>query len=306
MHRAPVLMPLPIVLSILAAACTQTQRGSGASQDTDSSVEGGQYDAGSQSGDAALPGADIDDAGGTPRDAGPTPGPMAEPACAPTDSPLSIDPFEPTMGLHSSQTFTLVGGEGLDEACWHWAVSPTSVFQPNPFTGGSDTDVEIDPVSGHLSYGALRAGTWLEVRAVSGQTVLATTRVYVFDASRVLNGFWVEQARLECDGSRTELLRGDGIGELWFGNGEFTVTFSPFETYRDYWGTPQALVDRLDDHRGTLVLAVEDGNQIPPNLDIDGRYELSRVPGEPGELLLRDMWLGPEYDPGCGHYFARF
>lgn len=73
------------------------------------------------------------------------------------------------------------------------------------------------------------------------------------------------------------------IGELEFGIGNrFSVTFMPFETYRDYWGTYT-----FDAATGRLRLQVEGGNFVPSGLDLEGQAELSS-----GRLVLRDMFLG--------------
>lgn len=75
----------------------------------------------------------------------------------------------------------------------------------------------------------------------------------------------------------------DSVGELEFGaENRFSVTFTPFETYRDYWGSYA-----FDPATGRLRLTVEGGNFIPPGLDLEGQAELSA-----GGLVLKDMFLG--------------
>ncbi|HEX9932306.1 MAG TPA: hypothetical protein VGB08_05640 [Allosphingosinicella sp.] len=74
----------------------------------------------------------------------------------------------------------------------------------------------------------------------------------------------------------------DPVGELEFGEDRFSVTFRPFESYRDYWGTYS-----FDAATGALRMTVEGGNFVPPSLDLEGRAELVA-----GRLVLRDMFLG--------------
>lgn len=90
----------------------------------------------------------------------------------------------------------------------------------------------------------------------------------------------------------------DPIGELEFhGENRFSVTFRPFETYRDYWGTYA-----FDPATGALRLTVERGNFVPPGLDLEGRAELAS-----GRLVLRDMFLGSrEALPPAGSCTYRF
>jgi hypothetical protein len=76
----------------------------------------------------------------------------------------------------------------------------------------------------------------------------------------------------------------------------FAVTFLPFETYRDYWGTYS-----FDPATKRLRLAVEGGNFVPPNLDLDGEAELAE-----GRLRLKDLFLGSRDGAprsGCTYVF---
>ena len=79
--------------------------------------------------------------------------------------------------------------------------------------------------------------------------------------------------------------------------GEFSVTWTPFEVYYDYWGTYA-----YDEATGALVLSVDGGNYVPADLDGEGT---AMVAG--GQLTLTDMWLGTAQMPvtpvACGHVF---
>lgn len=56
------------------------------------------------------------------------------------------------------------------------------------------------------------------------------------------------------------------IGELYFNSdGTFGITWEPFETYVDYWGTYT-----YDKQTGRIKLTIEYGNYIPNDTDLDG------------------------------------
>ncbi|MBI3437432.1 MAG: hypothetical protein HY054_02045 [Proteobacteria bacterium] len=48
-------------------------------------------------------------------------------------------------------------------------------------------------------------------------------------------------------------------------NGHFSVTWTPFETYQDYWGSW-----RYDANTHVLTLTVDNGNNIPADLVLSG------------------------------------
>ena len=109
----------------------------------------------------------------------------------------------------------------------------------------------------------------------AGKTVAAQLRVVARDEV-VLTGRRSQQSVEGCAVP-------DKIGELEFYPGNrFAVTFVPFETYQDYWGSFE-----FDPATGLLRLKVEGGNFVPPGLDLEGRAELSS-----GRLFLREMYLG--------------
>jgi hypothetical protein len=67
----------------------------------------------------------------------------------------------------------------------------------------------------------------------------------------------------------------------------FSVTFLPFETYQDYWGSYS-----FDPATKRLRLTVEGGNFVPPNLDLEGEAELIE-----GRLRLKGVFLGSRDGP---------
>jgi hypothetical protein len=83
------------------------------------------------------------------------------------------------------------------------------------------------------------------------------------------------------------------IGEIEFTeNGQFSVTFQPFETYRDYWGTY-----RFDPATGAVAMKLEGGNYRPDGLDLEGTAAFAAD----GALVLEDLYLGqPSGVPGSG------
>jgi hypothetical protein len=61
------------------------------------------------------------------------------------------------------------------------------------------------------------------------------------------------------------------IRELVFtGGGEFSVTWTPFEAYKDYWGSYT-----YDVETGAIALEVEGGNQVPEDIVPEGTATLS-------------------------------
>jgi hypothetical protein len=73
------------------------------------------------------------------------------------------------------------------------------------------------------------------------------------------------------------------IEELWFkGDGTFTVTWFPFESYKDYWGHYS-----YDQSSGRIELVIEHGNYVPPDFVSKGTV---RVDGQ--QLTLEGVRLG--------------
>jgi hypothetical protein len=172
------------------------------------------------------------------------------------------------------------------EACVAWSIEPVE-------------GVAID-ATGLLSVDAsVAAGTIISVTAdvEEGRRVLtADFEVYVPVQYDIL-GFWTETMQLPC-GRGAPFEPDPVIGELVFQNtGEFSVTWTPFEIYYDYWGTYT-----YDEATGALVLTVDGGNYVPE--DIDGEGTATVVDGV---LTLEDMWLGVAQEPvtpvACGHTF---
>lgn len=130
----------------------------------------------------------------------------------------------------------------------------------------------------------------ISYRAVTGpvqQTIVVIGRDEV-----VLTGTRGQRSVEGCDVSMP-------VGELEFSVGNrFAVTFQPFETYKDYWGSYS-----FDPATGRLVMTVSGGNFQPPGLDLDGT---ARIEGN--RLILEGMYLGsrdgrPPPAAGCRYVF---
>lgn len=120
-----------------------------------------------------------------------------------------------------------------------------------------------------------------------------------------LVGFWKETAQIAC-GTGNDVDPLFPILELKFDErGRFGVTWIPFETFVDYWGTYS-----YDEAQGTIRLTVDGGNFIPSDFDGIGTFSFDLD----GQLVLEDVWLGIQQfsegpsaiTPGCGHRFRAF
>ena len=125
--------------------------------------------------------------------------------------------------------------------------------------------------------------------SVRGEPVAARLRVVARDAV-VLTGTWGQTAAAGC-----ETL--EPVRELQFGPDRFSVTFTPFESYKDYWGTYS-----FDPQTGALQLTVAGGNFTPGGLDLEGTARI-----EDGHLVLEGMYLGNRMggppEGGCRYRF---
>jgi hypothetical protein len=108
--------------------------------------------------------------------------------------------------------------------------------------------------------------------------------VYVYDQqTHPLVGLWRQQAQFDCD-SGEEMSLTQPIHEVEFrASGRFSVTWTPFETYRDYWG-----LYTTDVSAGSVVLRIDGGNYQPVRFRGEGTFVLSKN----GTLELRGAFLG--------------
>jgi hypothetical protein len=128
---------------------------------------------------------------------------------------------------------------------------------------------------------------------------VASADVRVVDPARSpLVGAWSQVSATPCGDGSAASPPAEPIRELRFhGDGRFSVTWVPFETYTDYGG-----MYTYDPGSGRLHLRVERSNFLPDDLDLEGRAELDGR----GVLHLADLWLGSRTPGAARSYRATF
>lgn len=219
--------------------------------------------------------------------------PAAPVSCVPPGQPLAVAVGELELRPGGADTLELqaVGPgylEPLPQGCAvRWAVEPGA---PAAIDGAGVLRVAPDATDGR---------TFRVVASLGTERVEQAVRVVDRLASPLV-GTWRQVAFRGCLAGDAEQAHPDPIRELRFrGDGTFGVTWQPFESYVDYWGTY-----RLED-RDRLVLEVQGGNRVPPthDRDLDGR---ALILGD--TLRLEDLWLGRsrgDMPNGCGLTFLR-
>lgn len=201
----------------------------------------------------------------------------------------------------------------LHVICTQFGFMESDVSVPVTWTLEAKGLGSLDAKTGALALAAsARPGTRAKVLAeltVRGKRQRLQSEVVVIDAApQPWAGMWEESARLACDSSgktggpdptpadEAPLMRELMLNE----DGSFTVTWFPFERYKDYWGT--YAVDRKT---GAVTFTVTGGNSVPPpGADLTGtlRFEPS------GALVLADLYLGAPSGStpprACGHRFG--
>ena len=131
--------------------------------------------------------------------------------------------------------------------------------------------------------------------------------VFVYTAEdQPLVGFWREKSRTDCGPQRGTVIA-QGIQELVFNaRGSFSVTWVPFEVYKDYWGNYTA-----DSSTRKLSLQIERGNYVPKNFRGAGKFKLA----DKNTLELTGIYFGAKQtsdhgttakaDPSCRYTFSR-
>jgi hypothetical protein len=183
-----------------------------------------------------------------------------------------------SVGITPTVDISPAGTQALPLRCTSsWSVSGPAKLSADR------TRIEIDPdaAPGATVSVSFRHG---------GKAVGAELRVIGRDEV-VLTGSWSQRSAGGCEAA-------DPVRELVFRPGNrFAVTFYPFETYQDYWGSYE-----FDPATGRLLLKVEGGNFTPPGLDLEGKAGL-----ESGRLTLSEMFLGSKngFAPrgGCTYVF---
>lgn len=267
-----------VTVLLLGAAC-------GASVDPlppakgDMGVDAGAGDGGVDAGAA--------DAG--PRDAG-------SPEC----EPVGEDGAFPSLGL--LQCNAMVPGSERDfdlylerccyfvepvEACETWRIEPVTPGVSVGEDGRVTVADGVPPGTEFRVVATLGDGTEREAGAV----------VDVYDpAAHPFTGGWWSEVSYRCgDGAVVE----NPIGEVWFCGPRYSVTFFPFEVYKDYWGQYTYAPGS-----GRIRFEVAGGNQVPAD-DAD----LSGVVLQPSDdvLVLEGLSFGSRTStvPLCGHRLHR-
>lgn len=166
-------------------------------------------------------------------------------------------------------------------ACATWKVEPTG----KGATISPEGLLKIDPttpagakfvVSADIEHG----------RAQRQIAVLVYT-----DKTQPLVGLWKQTGRFGCGGKDQAIATAtEAINELEFrADGWFSVTWQPFETYRDYWGSYTA-----NNANGAISFRIEQGNYVPGDFRGAGKYKLKKD----GTLELTGIHLGDKRSPG--------
>ena len=136
-------------------------------------------------------------------------------------------------------------------------------------------------------------GTDVTITAqVGSQTVSGQLRIDVPAGAGPLVGTWMQRGE-DCP-------QMEPVREFVFRpDGQFSVTWAPFESYEDFWGSYD-----FDSASGCLFLQVEGGNHVPPDLMPVGQVDLA------GDMLdLDEVFLGTPpalLRPSCRAPFHRF
>jgi hypothetical protein len=143
----------------------------------------------------------------------------------------------------------------------------------------SDPAIEFASDGAGLRVGkAVKPGTVVEVSgAIGGGRAKASFTVIAADAIS-LSGTWKEVGSADCP------LTSPPLRELKFtSEGRFNVTWTPFETYVDYWGDY-----RFDPAAGSLTMTATGGNQVAGDAMLSGHASL----GADGLLTLTGVDFG--------------
>ncbi len=207
------------------------------------------------------------------------------------------------VGSLSDSLQALPGGSlqltlGVFQCCYFFHPARVqAVWSVSPGEG-----VDIDPTTGLLTVDPAtpNGSVYTVIADVENGRRVVSTELHVFTPeANPLVSFWFEIAQIDC-ATGGEVVPADTIEELIFGaDGTFSVTWFPFEVYKDYWGTYT-----FDPATGSLELTITNGNHIPPDFDGSGTYTLDAA----GRLILTDIWFGnPPTSTGaatCGHILA--
>jgi hypothetical protein len=226
--------------------------------------------------------------------------PTAQVSCP---TPLDAETLS-RLEISARRNFGLQPGQstqlqvGVTECCVFFDPKPACVV----WSITSDPHVRIDAASGQVSVdsSAVHDSAFVVTANVeNGKQVLTTTlHVYVPSANPLV-GNWHEDVEFAC-GSGKEVKPAEEILELIFtADRSFSVTWHPFEVYRDYAGKYE-----FDLASGRLDLTIEGGNYVPTDFDGSGTFKVD----DQGRLVFTDIWFGQpsstKVTAACGHRFV--
>ena len=131
------------------------------------------------------------------------------------------------------------------------------------------------------------AGAAIQVRGKVGDAGVSGRILVYQQEAQPLVGVW-HQSEAECEGA-------EPIRELMFEpDGRFSLTWLPFEVYKDYWGG-------YTFNDGVLAMKPDGGNYIPADATLAGDVEL-----DSGTLTIDPAILGsPSSGKACAAPFRR-
>jgi hypothetical protein len=157
-------------------------------------------------------------------------------------------------------------------ACVEWSVEPSGKGAIIDSAGVLHLDLGTPPrtrftVSANIEKGRARREAIVIVYTAQTQPLV---------------GLWEQTAQYDCDsGKLMEYFK--PIRELEFrAAGRFSVTWTPFEVYRDYWGEYLS-----DPETKMLKLKIAGGNFVPPDFQGSGTYVVINE-----SLELHTIFLG--------------
>jgi hypothetical protein len=224
--------------------------------------------------------------------------------------PRPSAPLDSTTLYAVSLEFGSVGiapgaGRTLRLYMWHCCVWAEDVKADVRFSMDPNDRATLDPDTGFLKIAPdMTAGTTFRVYAdIEHGRRLVSADVYVDSpATNPLLGSWRQTAEIACAGGLRPTTA--AISELVFSeNRTFSVTWFPFEVYKDYWG-----FYALDRPAGHLTMGIRSGNYVPKVFSGDGTYSVSEIDGV-RTLTLRGLNLGhaqtdANQEAGCGGVFV--
>lgn len=174
---------------------------------------------------------------------------------------------------------------------WECCVYPVTVRANVRYSADASTAFELTP-DGYLTISRLApAGLTFRIYGSvdGGRRIISTEVIVVTPDAFPLRGYWSQTQTLHCDGSAGPA--DNPIQELAFhANGRFSVTWFPFEVYKDYWGFYSAGLPGS----GHLSMAMQGGNYMPSGFRGDGTYSIRKREDGSRELTIHGVTFGAD------------